>query len=60
MSLHGAPVPIVESEIFTFITSLQQAIEAAGAESVVARHASEVEQHCNQLQFTAALLNVEH
>jgi hypothetical protein len=40
--------------------SLQQAVEAAGAESVVARNASEAEQHCDQLQFTAALLNVEH
>ena len=39
---------------------LQQAIEAAGAESVVPRNASEAEQHCDQLQFTAALLNVEH
>jgi hypothetical protein len=60
MSLHGAPLLIVESEIGSFITSLQQAVEAAGAESVVARNASEAEQHCDQLQFTAALLNVEH
>jgi hypothetical protein len=60
MSLHGAPVLIVESEIGTFITSLQQAIEAAGAESVVAHNASEAGQHCDQLQFAAALLNVEH
>jgi hypothetical protein len=60
MPLHGAPVLIVESEIDTFITSLQQAVDAAGAESVIARNASEAEQQCDQLQFAAALLNVEH
>jgi len=49
MSLHSAPILIVESEIGTFITSLQQAMAAAGAESVVARNASEAEQHCDQL-----------
>src|SRR5215831_13658587 len=56
---HGAPLLVIESEIGTFITSPQQAIEAAGAESVVARNASEAEQHCDQLQFAAALLNEE-
>lgn len=60
MSLHGAPVLIVESETGTFIISLQRAMEAAGAESVVARNASEAEQHCDQFQFAAALLNLEH
>jgi hypothetical protein len=43
-----------------FIASLQQAVEGAGAESVVARNAGEAEQHCDQLQFAAALLNFEH
>jgi hypothetical protein len=60
MSLHGAPVLIVETEIDAFIASLQQAVEGAGAESVVARNAGEAEQHCDQLQFAAALLNFEH
>jgi len=60
MPLDGAPVLIVESEIDTFVASLQQALEAAGAEGVIARSGSEAEQQCDQLQFAAALVSAEH
>jgi len=60
MPLDGAPILIVESEIDAFIASLQQALEAAGGESVIARNGSEAEQQCDQLQFAAALVSAEH
>jgi DNA-binding response OmpR family regulator len=60
MPLDGATILIVESDIAPFVISLQQALEAVGAQSVVAREGSEVLERCNQLQFSAALLNEEH
>ena len=60
MPFDGAKILIVDSEIGTFIISLRQALEAVGAESVVARDTAEVEQRCHQFQFSAVLLNEEH
>jgi hypothetical protein len=60
MPLDGATILIVESEIAPFVISLQQALEGVGAQSIVAREGSEALERCNQIQFSAALLNEEH
>ena len=60
MPLEGKTILIVESEIGPFVISLQQALEGVGAQSVVAREGSEALERCNQIQFSAVLLNEEH
>jgi hypothetical protein len=60
MSLDGATILIVEPEIGTFVISLQEALEAVGAQSIVVRDATEAQRRCYELKFSAALLNAEH
>ena len=58
MALHGVSVLIGESEIVIFITSLQRAMEAAGA--VVACNPAKRNSTATSYSFAAALLNVGH
>lgn len=60
MPLRGHSILIVESELGSFITALQAAVDHTGAESLVARDPVSALQRCAHFQFSAALVNAEH
>ena len=60
MPLHGYVLLIVEPAVTSFVSDLQDAIEAERGETVVARDPAAALARCKQFQFTAALVNMDH
>ena len=60
MSLRGHSILIVESEVASFVRSLQRALERSGAETIVARDAVAALERAKQFAFSVAAINADH
>jgi len=60
MPLTGHNILIVETEIGPFVLSLQRTLEAAGAETLVARDLRTARLRTNEFEFTGVVASNEH
>jgi len=60
MPLQGHVVLIVEPDVASFVSELQQAIEHDCGESIAVRDPATALARCARFQFTAALVNTDH
>jgi hypothetical protein len=60
MDLSGHSILIVESEITTFVRSLQTAIVRKGAGTLVARDPVKALERAKRFNFSAAVVNADH
>ena len=59
MPLHGYVILIVEPDVTSFVSELQDAIERGRGESIAGRSAAALAR-CAKFQFSAALVNSDH
>jgi hypothetical protein len=60
MPLHGYVILIVEPDVTSFVSELQDAIEHDRGESVAVRDPAAALASCARFRFSAALVNTEH
>jgi DNA-binding response OmpR family regulator len=60
MSPIGNVILVVEPDVTSFVSQLQEAIEAEGAESIVVRDPAAAMARCKRFEFSVALVNVRH
>ena len=60
MPLHGYVILIVEPDVTSFVSELQDAIERDRGESIAVRDAPAALACCARFQFSAALVNTDH
>jgi hypothetical protein len=60
--MRGHSILIVESEVSSFASRLQEVIERAGAQSLIVRdpYSADGAQRLKQFKFSAAVINVQH
>ena len=60
MPLHGYVILIVEPDVTSFVSELQDAIERGRGESIAVRDPAAALARCAKFQFSAALVNSDH
>jgi hypothetical protein len=60
MPLHGYVILVVEPDVTSFVSELQDAIERERGECVVARDPPAALTRCARFQFSAALVNTDY